>query len=318
MRRILLIVAMLLLPVTSAMAVQVAITADVNAATHLHDGVKHKTVTIGYTATVDVRAFALDINVDNGCNIGDSNLTGYKTGESIEPAQGGTKGYGIFPGRFRDSINPTTPNWSEPNYSPLTPLNSPGALNTGLGLPKIVVELGTLYKGDPNKPALSGNLFTFDVNSEGKSDCNMTVAVNALRGGIVDNNGVAITDTNLPFTKKVTFDCFYEGKVDGKGHVVTAAEVAMWNSPLVNKVACWCYQCHPRGDVDNGCTITSVDVLAARNAWPNSPIFGAYNPCSDIDYSGTITSVDILAVRNAWPNSPIFGPGCTGLVGGCP
>jgi hypothetical protein len=194
----------MLLPVASAMAAHVVdIAADVNTVTVLRNGVKHKTVTISYIATADVRAFALDINVDGGMNIGDSNLTGFLRGESIAP----NKGYGIFPGRFRDFIDPTTPDWGDTNYSPLAPWAAPGAENTGLGWPKIVVELGTLYSGpgDTNKPALSGNLFTFDVNSEGFNDCNLTVAVNALRGGIVGSDANPITDTNLPFNKKVVF-----------------------------------------------------------------------------------------------------------------
>jgi hypothetical protein len=218
MRRILLIAAMLF-PIASAMAATplVQIAADVNPTQHTHDGVAHKTVTISYIATVDVRAFALDINVDGGCNIGDynepnwnHNPTGFLRGESIDPSivPGKAKGYGIFPGRFRDFIDPTTPDWPDHNYMPITPWAAPGAENTGLGWPKMVVEMGTLWasgSGDINKPALTGNLFTFDVNSEGNNDCNMTVAVNVLRGGIVGSDAAPITDTNLPFTKKVTF-----------------------------------------------------------------------------------------------------------------
>ena len=213
MKRILLIAAMLL-PVASALATEVLITADVNTAQFKVNGVGpyHKTVTIKYVATVDVRAFALDINVDNGMNIGDANVRDYNTGESIDPSiiPGKKKGYGIFPGRFRDFVNPSNPDpcYAMGNYNPTTPWDSPGAENTGLGWPRIVVELGTLWatgSGDINKPALSGTLFTFDVNSEDGNDCNMTVAVNALRGSIVGNTGAAITDTNLPFTKKITF-----------------------------------------------------------------------------------------------------------------
>jgi len=172
MTRILLIAAMLL-PVASAMAA-VTITADVNATSHTHDGVKHKTVTIGYTSDVNVRAFALDINVDNGTNIGDNAPTGFLRGESISTTG---KGYGIFPGRFRDFIDPVAQDWGDANYMPVTPAGAPGAEGTGLGLPRMVVELGTLYSGGPNTPDLSGTLFTFDVNSEGKADCNLTVAV---------------------------------------------------------------------------------------------------------------------------------------------
>jgi hypothetical protein len=206
MRRILLIAAMLL-PVTSAMAA-VTITADVNAVQVMRDGVPHKTVTISFVSDVNVRAFALDIDVDNGTNIGDNAPTNFLRGESISPVivPGKAKGYGIFPGRFRDFIDPTTPDWDDSNYMPITPWND--APNTGLGWPSMIVELGTLWaagSGDINRPDLTGVLFTFDVNSENQSDCNLTVAANDLRGGIVGNDAAEITDTNLPFTKKITF-----------------------------------------------------------------------------------------------------------------
>jgi hypothetical protein len=208
MQRILLIAAMLL-PVASAVAVapHVDIIADVNTAQFDISGVPHKTVSIRYNVTNgDVRAFALDINVDNGMNIGDANVRDFNTGESkgLTPH----KGYGIFPGRFRDFVNPSNPDpcYALSTYNPTTPWAAPGAENTGLGWPKIVVELGTLYSGEPNKPTTSGTLFTFDINSEGNADCNMTVAVNALRGGIVGSDAAPITDTNLPIIeKKVTF-----------------------------------------------------------------------------------------------------------------
>jgi len=200
------LIAAMLLPVASAMATT-SITVIVSPGQFNVDGVAHKTVTIGYTSDVDVRAFALDINVDNGMNIGDSNVANFLRGES--PDVNGRKGYGIFPGRFRDFINPSQPDWdTDNNYMPVTPWNSPGAENTGLGYPKMVVELGTLYSGDPNKPALSGTLFSFDVNGEGLTlgnDCNLNIVVNALRGGIVGSDAAAITVTNLPYTTKVTF-----------------------------------------------------------------------------------------------------------------
>jgi hypothetical protein len=68
----------------------------------------------------------------------------------------------------------------------------------------MVVELGALYSGDANRPNFSGTLFRFDVNSEGKSDCNMRVALESLRGGVVGNDGNALA-TNLPTSQKVTF-----------------------------------------------------------------------------------------------------------------
>jgi len=190
MRRILLIAAMLL-PISSAMATT-SITTSLSAQFDV-DGVAHKSVTIGYTSDVDVRAFALDINVGDGMNIGDDAPTGFLRGESISP----NKGYGIFPGRFRDFIDPTTPDWDDTNYMPIAPWAD--APNSGLGWPSMVVELGTLYSGDPNKPALTGTLFTFDVNSEGNTGGSVTIDAEDLRGGIVGADGTVLAD-NLPLT----------------------------------------------------------------------------------------------------------------------
>jgi hypothetical protein len=191
MRRILLIAAMLLLPVASAMAAT-TISAVKDGAVFEIDGVKHQKISIDYSTTEDIRAFALDINVDNGTNIGDNPPTDFLAGES-DVATG--KGYGIFPSRFRDFIDPANPDWGDGNYMPLTAWNEPGAENTGLGWPSMVVELGTLYSGDGNKPALSGTLFKFDVNSEGQADCNLVIAVDDLRGGVVDSSADEVAAT---------------------------------------------------------------------------------------------------------------------------
>jgi len=61
-----------------------------------------------------------------------------------------------------------------------------------------------LYSGDANKPALTGTLFTLDVNSEGAEGGQMTIAGEALRGGIVGTDGTAL-GTNLPLTVDLDF-----------------------------------------------------------------------------------------------------------------
>ena len=200
MKRILLIAAMLL-PLTSAMAA-VTITAVDESHSDI-GGVPHATIRIEFSsvaADINVRAFALDINVDSGTNIGDS-IRDFNTGESVAP----TKGYGIFPSRFRDFVDPQNPNWSDGNYMPVTAWNEPGAQNTGLGWPRMIVELGTLYSGDANQPDKSGTLFRFDVNSEGAADCNLRIAVDDLRGGVVDEAATGVTPTFPGIPLKIQF-----------------------------------------------------------------------------------------------------------------
>jgi len=194
MRKALLIVALLLL-VTPVMATT-TITAVQEGQFTASDGNKVQTVRIDYSSNVDVRAFALDINIDS--NNGSPNFQGirnFKVGESNGAMAGGSSGYGIFPSRFRQFIVVTGPNWVDPNYNPTTAYNEPGTTSHtwGMGYPQMIVEMGTLYAGDPNKPAQSGTLFRFDVNAWGATGTfKLTIAADAMRGGVVGNDGNAI------------------------------------------------------------------------------------------------------------------------------
>gem|GEM_PF-3180935 len=216
MRKALLIVAMLLsvAPVMAATTITAVQEGEFTA-----DGTKQRTVSIVYTSDVDVRAFALDINIDAGPTF--DGIRDFKTGESnaVSP------GYGIFPSRFRDFIYAASPNWVDTNYNPTVAWNEPGSTDTGMGYPKMIVEMGTLYSGDANKPALTGTLFRFDVNSEKSvGTFNVTIAANALRGGVVDNDGVAITPTFVGTGIVFAEDCVTI--LDEVGAAQAAAETA--------------------------------------------------------------------------------------------
>ncbi len=202
MRKALLVV-VLLSVVAPVMATTTIIA--VQTGTYTADGTKQAIVTVGYTSDVNVRAFALDINVDSGMNL--DNIRDFNRGESKAP--GG--GYGIFPGRFRDFVNPSNPDpcYALATYNPTAPSGDPGASGTGQDTNKIIVEMGTLYYGDANRPALSGTLFRIDVNSEkGPGPATVTIAGDTMRSG--DVNGAVGNDgntvkTNLPITLVVTF-----------------------------------------------------------------------------------------------------------------
>jgi len=135
-----------------------------------------------------VRAYALDITVDGGAVI---------TGVSDFFATGEGAGYGIFPGRFRDFINPATPNWADPNYTPIAPAGDPGALG-GIGTAGVTIELGSLYVG--TAPPASGTLckLTVDIGT-----C-MTVALNTTRGGVVLEDATAASVTLPPACVTIT------------------------------------------------------------------------------------------------------------------
>jgi hypothetical protein len=237
MTRILLIVAMLLV-VSPAMGVTITATDEGN-------GV----VRIGYTGgggAGGIRAFALDITSDNGATM--NSISDYNVGESNSTK----KGFGIFPGKFRDYIAPATPNWGDVNYNPVAPVGDPAA-GTGLGTGAITVELGSLYK-DANAPPDAGTLFKLHLSGSG--DANLCITTNATRGNVVKEDATEASVT-LPAGGggapagciKVLFDCLPSG----------ALGYADWVT--LGRPNCWCYprQCH--GDADGkkqGNTITGI------------------------------------------------------------
>jgi len=190
MKKVLMVVVMLLL--AAPVMANTSITAVKEGSPVSVDGKLIQTVRIDYSSDVNVRAFALEIEVNGLGSM--KNIRDFNVGESNGAQPGGKSGYGIFPSRFRDFINPVGPNWTNPNYMPLVAYNEPESTNTGIGFRKWIVEMGTLFAGDANKPALSGTLFRFDVNNE--ADCNqfvLTVVANALRGGVVGDDAAGIT-----------------------------------------------------------------------------------------------------------------------------
>jgi hypothetical protein len=183
-QRILLIVAMLLIATPAFATVNITVTqgtaADVNKLTVRYD----------CNASEAVRAFALDFTLTNGGNpkLTFSNIADFNRGESNKP--GG--GYGIFPGQFRNQIDPANPNWYAQYYYPVAPSNDVDSNGQGMGESKMIVELGTLYK-DTNAPGTSGTLFTvrLDPNS-GETCSDLAVVTNAIRGGVVLENGSSV------------------------------------------------------------------------------------------------------------------------------
>ena len=216
MRKALLIVAMLLL-VTPVMATT-TITAVNEGVSVGSDGNYIATVRIDYSGVagvdVNVRAFALDINIDGNSTF--SNIRNFNVGEANGAS--GHSGYGIFPSRFRDFVNPLTPDacYLDPNYNPTTSWNEPQTTdhNSGMGFKKMIVEMGTLYLGDANRPALSGTLFRFDVNSWAQHGTfHLAVTPNALRGGVVNSDGNTITPVTSAGVD-ITFPCIVPNVVN--------------------------------------------------------------------------------------------------------
>ena len=181
---------------------------------------------INFVSDVNVRAFALNIEVTAGVNIVDVN--NYFEGD----CNATSKGFGIF----LDTINGIDVNDKggvEEWGSPVADACSPGAAGTGIGTSKVVIGMGALYE-DGNQPLLSGTLCKIRVN--GSCTVNVTEE-DTYRGGVVLEDGTS-TDANLTGATNVPLDDCYLNYADHAEYVAAG------------RPECWCYprQCH--GDAD--------------------------------------------------------------------
>jgi hypothetical protein len=122
-----------------------------------------------------IRAFALDITVNNGAAI--ESIFDYKVGESTAA----DPGYGIFPGSIViDANTGDVIDWG-------TPIGSGDYPNTlpGLGTYGITVEMASLYEGIDNSPLVSDTLFKIAIDWNNTSVVDVDITLNTIRGGIV-------------------------------------------------------------------------------------------------------------------------------------
>jgi len=132
------------------------------------------------TAGEVVRAFALDVSVDQGQIVG---ISGFLRGLS----RPGATGYGVFPAAYRDHLStgsPTNIDWSVSDYTPLAVVaDAPGDTLPGLHSAGVTLELGGLW--DPTVPdAIPGPTGTLCA-LELSQPASVSVAANATRGGVV-------------------------------------------------------------------------------------------------------------------------------------
>jgi len=226
---------------------------------------------ISYTDTGapdNVRAFALDVTVDSDANIIDCN--GFMVGECNSVI----RGYGIFPGRFARYITPTSPNWGDPNYTPVAvPADLPGDTQGGLDTGGVTLEMGSLYV-DANVPDLGPAVL---CRLKVDRTCNMTVTVNAGRGGVVLEDASTVTPA-LPGPTEVV--C--EGEPEG------------------------CATC--AGDEDGNGTVTFQELVNALTIMGNHGYNNIaesdpdYNPCFDWDGTAPWTFQDLVDFLTAMGN----------------
>ncbi len=207
-------------------------------------------VKISYDATAEgqpVRAFAIDVTVDNGARITAVSNT--------------NPDYYIYDGR-----------------AVADPCDHPDT-QPGLGSSGITTEMASLYApADPchtTAPPKSGDLLTFTVDK----DCNVTLALNKIRRGVVMEDGT-IPSVTLTGCTVTAGEC-YTGMPDYDQWVAAG------------KPECWCYprQCH--GDADGlqegGGKVPLVwvgvnDLAILGTSWKKNPGDVGYNGCADFDH----------------------------------
>ena len=137
-------------------------------------------ITYQCTAGEVVRAFALNVSVDQGQIFG---ISDYFVGVS----QPGSKGYGIFPASFRDHAtvsSATNVSYDLTQYNPLAVLaDNHGGTLPGLKSSGVTLELGALWDASVAgaAPGSSGTLCALHLTRA----ANVSVAPNISRGGII-------------------------------------------------------------------------------------------------------------------------------------
>jgi hypothetical protein len=243
-------------------------------------------VAINYeiTSGAKARAFALDITVSAGTI---DAISDYVVGESTAAA----KGYGVFPANFARfiTVDPDTgdvADWDVNDYTPVADPCDSGAQG-GLGTSGITVEMGALYSptddGSVNAPGATGTLCKVTVSA----DCNLTVAENQIRGGVVLTDPAVAADVDLTGAVNVPI-------VLGPGECFPAAYSTYNDWVAMGSPSCWCappdgtgYQCD--GDADGKTSgfpfnyrVFTGDLTLIVNNWKAK--IDTADPCADIDH----------------------------------
>jgi hypothetical protein len=255
-------------------------------------------VIISFDATGEtnlVRAFALDIRLDNDAN--------------IVSATGLSADYWVYPGTIQIAADGTVSSYGSiaAEYGDL-----PG--DTLVGPPDgngVTLEAASLYApvgpGSPNAPAKSGDLATLIIDK----DCLLCISANVSRAGatgvVMENPDEVVTvnypvciEVNVP--EPITDECM-------KDTAPEFPEWEQWGKPL-----CWCYARQCRGDADGIKTgpfwVAIPDLNMFRAAFNKSDLVleNVVNGiCSDADHIKTgpfRVAIPDLNIFRAYFNKP--------------
>jgi hypothetical protein len=262
-------------------------------------------VVVSYTVTSEpnkVRAFALDIVLDNDANIIDVNDTV-------------NANYTIFPGSISISGGEITDaGQAVADYEDYPDDTQPGLDSNG-----VTVEMGALYyptqDSSPNAPPNSGELLRFTVDN----DCNVTITQNQARGGVVLTNPSTAIGGFTASGCHVDYECVIPGQEVG-GWLITTNMYNTWVAK--GRPECWCFPCHSRGDTEGNGIINSTDLASPDgpggtnlNGWIDAWNV-SYQPCCDANNDGLINATDLAGTDG--PGGASLDGWIDGWNNGCP
>jgi hypothetical protein len=213
-----------------------------------------KEVTVGFTnPTGKVRAFGLEITVDHNAVITDVNELDV--------------GYWVHPGSVYILGNVVQDEGS--------------AVASGDKTSKLIVEMGSLYAANdplhPTPPDQAQDLLKFKVSS---NDCTVTVTENAIRGGLVMEDGS---------TPGIT----------GGTCVINLYPGTCWSD----------WQClgQSKGDASCNGQIDFLDFVKMKQSLFKSKGNPLYNCCADFDRSNQVNFIDFVILKQNLFTSGYFG-----------
>jgi len=209
-------------------------------------------VIVSFDATSEtnlVRAFALDIQLDNDAN--------------IVSVVGLSADYWVYPGTIQIDAQGNVIDFGTAlaDYSDL-----PSGTLAGLDSNGITIEMASLYApvgpGSPNAPAKSGDLISFRVSN----DTCLTIGANVARAGAT---GVVMEDPNHVVTVNYPLHMCIFGPPPPDCLPFSAPEYSDWVA--WGKPECWCFckQCY--GDINGssffGKPVTLSDLIIFKSAF---------------------------------------------------
>jgi hypothetical protein len=225
------------------------------------DGPGPNDITISFDASGEpnlVRAFALEILIDDPCM-------------SIAAVNCVSGDYTIYPGSIAIDSNGFVSSWGschcDGNYpgTPDEPNNK-------------TIEMGSLYVGAANEPAMSGDLviITLAGCDNGGDGANVSVLENAIRGGgvVMENPDETVT-LNSP-----------------GGPISPSLGSCASNCQMATECAG-----HAFGDSDCNGDINLGDLLALKAAFGTSAPWTGANCCSDYNNTGQVDLGDLLILK---------------------